>query len=57
MVAMLIVVGLLAVLISAAGYDTLRRRKVLEATLPPGAGRAQYRADHGYLHGGSNGGF
>jgi len=75
MIAVWIVLGLLAVLIIAAIYDTKRRRGVLEATLPPGvprasrrrivreqraqdrAIRAQYRAEHPYLHdGGGDGG-
>jgi hypothetical protein len=43
MVAVWIVVGLLAVLIIAAVYDTKRRRADLEATLPPGVSRASRR--------------
>jgi hypothetical protein len=43
MIAVWIVVGLLAVLIAAALYDTKRRRGILESTLPPGASRVNRR--------------
>ena len=43
MVTVWIVLGLLAVLIVAAVYDTKRRRGILEATLPPGVPRASRR--------------
>jgi len=43
MIAVWIVVGLLAVLITAALYDTRRRRGILESTLPPDASRPSRR--------------
>ena len=43
MVIVWIALGLLAVLLIAAVYDTKRRRRVLEATLPAGVSRAARR--------------
>jgi hypothetical protein len=43
MITFWIVLGLLAVLLVAAAYDTRRRRSVLEANLPAGISRAARR--------------
>jgi hypothetical protein len=43
MVTFWIILGLLAVLLVAAAYDTRRRRQVLQANLPAGASRVVRR--------------